>query len=151
MRSCKTRLAAGILLAASAAAAAESTLPAGLRDCIAGARDTAAVRACEVTAQAELQARIERWSAAIRQRLSPRDRAHFDHNSRAWQAFFDSEVGMLDRTLGQRVDGLGARLRPGAVTRLFEERERQVREHLHNLGYARGAAPSRPAAGDAAP
>jgi hypothetical protein len=121
---------AAVLLLSGAAAAQP---PQDLRDCVADARDAAAVAACEVTAQAALKARIERWSAAIRKRLDARERLLFDRNAAAWKAFFDSEVALLDLGLGKRADGLASKLRPGAVTRLYEQREEQLREHLHNL------------------
>lgn len=91
--------------------------------------------ACEKSQQMVLKDRIQRWSTAIRQRLDARDLAVFDRNIEAWTAFFDSELAMLDLTLKARRDGLGPTLQPGAVTRLYEERERQLREHLHNLSY----------------
>lgn len=131
MRLGKATLAALLL---SGAAAAEPLQD--LRDCVADARDAAAVAACEMTAQAALKARIERWSAAIRKRLDPRERQLFDGNTAAWKAFFDSEVALLDLGLGRRADGLAPRLRPGAITRLYEQREEQLREHLHNLSIA---------------
>jgi hypothetical protein len=91
--------------------------------------------ACEKSQQVVLKDRIDRWSTAIRQRLDGRELAAFDQNTRAWKAFLDSELAMLDLTLKARRDGLGPTLQPGAVTRLYEERERQLREHLHNLSY----------------
>ena len=93
----------------------------------------AAVAACETTAQAALKAGIERWSAAIRKRLDARERLLFERNASAWKVFFDSEVALLDLGLGKRADGLASKLRPGAITRLYEQREEQLREHLHNL------------------
>ena len=106
-----------------------------LRDCIAGARGASAVLACEKSQQVVLKARIKRWSSAIRDTLDARQQAAFDRNTEAWEAWFDSEVAMLDMTLKARRDGLGPTLHPGAVNRLYEERERQLREHLHNLSY----------------
>ena len=126
------------LLSPIPALADNRTAQTDLRDCIAQAQDAAAVMACEVTQQAVLKARIERWSAGIRNRLDTRQRQVFEHNAKAWQAFVESEISMLDLTLDLRDDGLSAKLRPGAVTRLYEDRERQLREHLHNLSYARG-------------
>lgn len=113
---------------------------ADLRDCIAQARDAAAVAACERTGQAVLKARIARWSDALRPLLDDRQRQLFERNEKAWQAFVDSELEMLDMSLATRRDGLAPRLRPGAITRLYEERERQVREHLHNLTAGTGGA-----------
>ena len=105
----------------------------GLRDCIAQARDSAGVAACEKQAQRSLQEDITRLSAAIRTQLNPSDRLIFDQSAAAWQAFLQQETTMLELTLSRRADGLGARLLPGAVTLLYEQRERQLREHLHNL------------------
>lgn len=122
------------MLLLSGAAAAQPQLD--LRDCVADARDAAAVAACEMTAQAALKARIKRWSAAIRKRLDTRERLLFDRNAAAWEAFFDSEVALLDLGLGKRADGLAPKLQPGAITRLYEQREEQLREHLHNLSIA---------------
>ena len=112
-------------------------------DCVAAARDSHSVAACEQSQQAVLRDRIRRWSEALRSRLDAHQRAAFDRNARAWQAFYDSEVTMLDATLPRRADGLGPALRPGAVTRLLEERERQLREHLHNVSYG-NPLPGRP-------
>ncbi len=124
---------AALLLLGSAALAQPAQ---DLRDCVADARDAAAVAACERTAQVALKARIERWSTAIRERLDDRERTLFDRNTAAWKAFFDSEVALLDLGLAKRADDLGPRLRTGAVTRLYEQREQQLREHLHNLSIA---------------
>lgn len=132
---CKAHLICAAVALASPAAANPAVEAADLRDCIAQARDAGAVAACERTEQAVLQARIERWSTAIRGRLDAQQRLIFELSEKAWQAFVDSETAMLDVTLALRKDGLAARLRPGAVTRLYEERERQLREHLHNLSY----------------
>lgn len=107
-----------------------------LRDCISAARDAAAIAACEVSAQADLRDRIERWTRAIRVLLDNRQRPAFDRSVDAWQTWFESETRLLELTLAQRRDGLGPRLQSGAITRLFEDRERQLREHLHNLKFA---------------
>jgi len=107
-----------------------------LRNCISTARDAAAIAVCEASAQTELRDRIERWTRAIRVLLDNRQRPAFDHSVDAWQAWFESETRLLELTLAQRRDGLGPRLQSGAVTRLFEDRERQLREHLHNLKFA---------------
>jgi len=104
-----------------------------LRDCIAQARGTAAVAGCEKQAQLSLKKRNEHLSAAIRARLNRSQLVIFERSATAWQTFFEQETGMLDLSLAQRTDGLGASLRPGAVTRLYEQREQQLREHLHNL------------------
>ncbi|MCB1773194.1 MAG: hypothetical protein KDI88_06220 [Gammaproteobacteria bacterium] len=107
-----------------------------LRDCISAARETGAIAACEAAAQTDLRGRIERWTRAIRVLLDNRQRPAFDRSVDAWQAWFESETHLLELTLAQRRDGLGPRLQSGAVTRLFEDRERQLREHLHNLKFA---------------
>jgi hypothetical protein len=107
-----------------------------LRECISTARDAATIAACEASAQTELRDRIERWTRAIRVLLDNRQRPAFDRSVDAWQAWFESETRLLELTLAQRRDGLGPRLQSGAVTRLFEDRERQLREHLHNLKFA---------------
>lgn len=105
----------------------------GLRDCIAQARDSAAMTTCERQAQLSLREDIKRLSAAIRAKLNPSQRAVFDQSTAAWQTFLQHETAMQELTLSQRGDGLGDRLLPGAVTLLYEQRERQLREHLHNL------------------
>ena len=104
-----------------------------LRDCVARAQGAAAVAACEKQQQTALKARIEQLSETIRARLDARQRLAFDRNMSAWQAFFDSERALLDLTLGLRRDGLGPSLHAGAITRIYEQREQQLREHLHNL------------------
>lgn len=115
--------------------------PAGaLRDCIAQARDSAAVANCEKQAQAALKENIEGLSAAIRTHLNQAQRAVFDRSASAWQAFFEHEQAMLELSLGQRRDGLGPKLQSGAITLLYEQREQQLREHLHNLSLAAPAA-----------
>jgi hypothetical protein len=105
----------------------------GLRDCIAQARDSAAMTACEKQAQLSLREDIKRLSAAILAKLNPSQRMVFDQSAAAWQTFLQHETAMQELTLSQRGDGLGDRLLPGAVTLLYEQRERQLREHLHNL------------------
>lgn len=118
-------------------AGADKPLPRqDLRDCIASARGAQAIAACEKSHQAELEHRIERWTTGIRKHLAGRQLALFDRNVSAWKTYRDSELTLLDLTLQQRRDGLGPSLKPGAVTRIYEQRERQLREHLHNLSYA---------------
>jgi hypothetical protein len=141
---CKATLVVSTLLLAVHALADPVPARAGLRDCIARAPDAAAVLACEVNEQAALKVRIKQSTAAIRSRLDARQRQLFERNSGAWQAFCDSETAMIGLTLDLRGDGLGTALRPGAITRLYEERERQLREHLHNLKATRGPLPPRP-------
>ena len=104
-----------------------------LRDCIAQARDGIAVTACEQEAQRSLQQDIRHLQAAIRAKLGPSQRPVFDQSSAAWQTFLQHETALLELTLSRRGDGLGDKLLPGAVTQLYEQRERQLREHLHNL------------------
>lgn len=87
-----------------------------------------------------MKKRIEQLSAEIRTRLDARQRLVFDRNVEAWQAFFQQEIAMLDLSLGARGDGLGPSLRTGAISLLFEQREQQLREHLHNLTSAKRAA-----------
>ena len=139
---CKTLLAA-LLLAAAFAANAEPPLskPAGngLRDCIAKARDAGAIAGCELQEQAALKARIEHLSVAIRARLDSSQRPIFERSVTAWQAFFEHELAMLELSLVLRKDDLGPKLLPGAVSLLYEQRERQLREHLHNISVARPA------------
>jgi hypothetical protein len=98
------------------------------------------VATCEKQAQSLLKENIDRLSAAIRTRLNQSQRAIFDSSASAWQAFFEHEQTMLELSLGQRRDGLGPNLRSGAVTLLYEQREQQLREHLHNLSLAAPAA-----------
>ena len=141
---CKALLLAAAALVANPATGIEPGDGPDLRRCIEAARDAAAVAACEVTAQAVFRERIARWSAAIEQRLPPRERILFVRNREAWEAFLESETALLDATLAARRDGLAAHLRPGAVTRLLEQRETQLREHLHNLSYGRGPDPAKP-------
>ena len=105
----------------------------GLRECIAQARDSAALAACEKQAQLSLREDIRRLSAAIRAKLNPSQRMVFDQSTAAWQTFVQHETMMQELTHAQREDGLGDKLLPGAVTLLYEQRERQLREHLHNL------------------
>ena len=107
-----------------------------LRTCVAAARDAAAVTACELKAQAELRARIAQSSAAILNRLDARQRVVFERNTTAWEAYLVSETTLLDLTLAKRRDGLGSSLRPGAITQLYEARDRQLLEHLHNLSFS---------------
>lgn len=113
-----------------------------LRDCVAAARDARGVAACEKGQQAVLRDRIERWTSALSTQLDARQNALLQRNSRAWQAFFDSELALLEVSLQRRNDGMGAALKPGAVTRLLEERERQLREHLQNIKHGQ-AVPAR--------
>jgi len=135
-RRCKSCLALAVLLTAPAGAE-----PTSLRDCVAAAADPVTAAACERREQLALKERIAGLSAAIRTRLDPHQRLVFQRSSEAWQVFVDSESAMLALTLGQRRDGLGPGLQPAALTLLYEERERQLKAHLHNLSIARPASP----------
>lgn len=132
-----------LLPLAVAAASAPTPRPTtnALRDCVASASGPAAIGACEKRQQAALKKSIEQLSAEIRAHLDTPQRLVFDRNINAWQAFFQQEVALLDLSLGMRGDGLGPSLRTGAITLLFEQREQQLREHLHNLMSAKRAAP----------
>jgi len=136
-RRCKNCLALALLLTAPAGAE-----PPALRDCVAAAAEPIAAVACEQREQQALKARIAALSAAIRTRLDPRQRPVFERSSAAWQAFVDREIAMLELSFGQRRDGLGPILQPSALTLLYEERERHLKAHLHNLGIARPAPPA---------
>ena len=140
---CKMSIAlAGLLLTIGAGAQtpAQSSLT-GLRDCVSKARDPQAVAACEQREQAALKERVEALSAAIREQLGSSDRLMFRRNVEAWLGFFDSERAMLELSLARRADGLAATLGVGALNRLYEQRERQLREHLHNQNQGRRQAP----------
>lgn len=139
---CKASVVLTVLLTTTAAA--EPRPPAheeALRQCIASAQSAAAIAACEKRGQAALKGRIDEISTAIRARLDARQRPVFERNSEAWQAFVDSEIAMLGLSLAGRPDGLGPSLQTGAITLLYEARERQLREHLHNLTLARPPTP----------
>lgn len=132
---CKATCSAPALLLSLAVVAGPQD-ESGLRACVSAARDAAAINACESREQAELKARIAQSSAAILKRLDARQRLVFERNAAAWAAYLDSEAALLDLTLARRGDGLGSPLRPGAITQLFEARDRQLREHLHNLSFS---------------
>ena len=138
---CKARffLVAALFCTTGATAASPAPGPIDLRACIASAQSGAALAACEAQAQADLKKRIQEMTTAIRQRLDAEQRLIFERNVSTWQAFFDSEVAFLELSLGLRPDQLGPKLKPGAITRLYEQREQQLREHTHNLSLARPA------------
>ncbi|MCB1786627.1 MAG: hypothetical protein H6953_15600 [Chromatiaceae bacterium] len=138
-RRCKAPLLPLCLVLTAAGANAAAPVADGLRDCIAKARDPGAIAACEHRARSALQAHIQQLGDEIRSRLDARERQQFEHNVAAWEAFFAAEKKMLELSLGARGDGLGATLMPGAVNRLYEQREQQLREHLHNLKSAPAA------------
>jgi hypothetical protein len=108
-----------------------------LRECIAQSANVSAVASCERAQQRALASRIEQLTTSIRNRLPAQQRPAFSRNIRAWQAFFDAERKLLEFSLAARPDGLGGKLLPGAVSLLYEQRERQLREHLHNLSLHR--------------
>ena len=110
-----------------------------LRDCVARAKGVAAVSICEQNYQARLKSNIARLTAGISARLDARQRLVMEKSTAAWQEFLRRERAMLDLSLGRRGDGLGPQLKHGIVTRLYEQREQQLREHLHNLSI--GATP----------
>lgn len=133
----------GCLLIMPVLAASPPAQPESLRDCIRNAPGPGGIAHCERLEQAHLKQRIEDLVRAIRARLDNRQKAAFDRNQQAWQVFFDSEMAMLDISTAIRGDGLGKSLKIGAVTRLYEGREQQLREHLHNLSTT-GPGPSQP-------
>lgn len=104
-----------------------------LRECVRSASSAAALAACESQFQASVKKRIENLSKAIETRLDARQRILFARNSKAWRAFVAQELEMIELTLKQRRDGLGPHLRSGAVSQLYEQREKQLRLYLHNL------------------
>ena len=110
--------------------------PASLRGCVAKAASATGVAICEQQHRAELKQEIERLTSAIQSQLDRQQRPVFDRSTRAWQEFLDRESAMLRLTLGLRGDGLGRKLEEGGVTRLYEQRAQQLREHLHNLSAA---------------
>ena len=70
-----------------------------LRECIARARDAGSIAGCENQEQAALKTRIEHLSASIRTRLDSPQRLIFERSAKAWQAFFEHEVAMLELSL----------------------------------------------------
>lgn len=130
---CKALTLAFALACASATAAGGDRQ--ALRNCIASAQSPEQMSLCERAQQERLQGLIARWSTAIRKHLGGEQLLLFERNSLAWKSFVDSELALLGHTLKRRRDGLGPSLYTGAVTRLYEQRERQLREHLHNLSY----------------
>jgi uncharacterized protein YecT (DUF1311 family) len=139
-----------LLLQGSAAAAGASLpeTPPSLRDCVAGAQNATAMAACERQEQGRLKGHVAELAAAIRAQLDARQRLVFDRNHAAWLAFLDSEIAMLELSMGQRGDGLGPVLQASAITLIYETRERQLQQHLHNLNLSRPprSKTSRPAA-----
>lgn len=104
-----------------------------LRDCVTRAGSAAAISTCEQQHQSRLKQSIRRLTAAIRARLDRHQRQIFDRSAEAWRNFLNRESVMVNLSLGQRTDGLGPKLAQGSITRLYEQREQQLREHLHNL------------------
>ncbi len=104
-----------------------------LRDCVGNATTAAAIDQCETRWQTTLLQRIDDLNTAIIAQLDRRQRAAFDQNVQAWRRFVEHEIAMITLSTRSRADGLGTRLRSGAISRLYEQREHQLREHLHNL------------------
>ncbi len=104
-----------------------------LRECIAKASTAAAVDRCETTWQSVMLQRIGNLNEAIVKRLDARQRSIFERNTLAWKAFVVQEKAMIQLSTQQRHDGLDPQFRNGAISQLYEQRERQLREHLHNL------------------
>jgi len=133
-RRCKATLCTVALLLSGASLG--DTADRSLRDCVSKAAGTAAVSACERSHQARLKDSIARLTEAIRSRLDAKQRLILDKSTAAWKEFQRRERSMLTLSLGMRKDGLGPKLELGSVTRLYEQREQQLREHLHNLSLA---------------
>ena len=104
-----------------------------LRECIATATTATAINRCETTWQTGLIQRIQALGKAIAKRLDTHQRLLFEQNIAAWQTFMERERKMIELSTRHRRDGLGPQLRSGAISQLYEQRERQLREHLHNL------------------
>lgn len=135
---CKTRLAvaASIVLAMQISAnASPNERSSRLRDCVSTAASAEAVLQCEVQHQRWLRRRIDELGDALRQQLPADRHPALQENIRAWRTYYEREVALLDLTLARRGDGLAPRLRPGVISRLLEQREQQLREHLHNLKF----------------
>ncbi len=134
--SCKAAIGLSALLAGGASM---GDAPSGsLRDCVARAEGTAAVAICEQQHRIRLKQDIERLTTAIGARLDRQQRLVFDRSTEAWREFLTRESAMLRLSLGLRGDGLGATLQQGSITRLYEQRVQQLREHLHNLSLTPG-------------
>jgi hypothetical protein len=134
---CKGLIVAGLIWCSVAVPADEAAERTALRACVEKASGLVAVNACEQQHQKLLLERMTSLRELIRQRLSTQDRRRFDSNVEAWQQWLASEKAMLDITLLGRSDGLGASLYAGELTRIYEERVRQLRDHLHSLKLAR--------------
>lgn len=115
--------------------AAEKMTPSELRDCVRSAGSAAGVAQCEERHQQWLRHRIDVLTGELFEQLPPDDHPVLERNVEGWKRYFDQEVSLLDLTLKARSDGLGPRLRPGVISRLLEQREQQLREHLHNLKF----------------
>ena len=127
---CKAALAAMALL--TSAAWSDDTAR-SLRDCVARAKGAGAVSVCEQQHRVRLKQNITHLREAIRAHLDRQQRLVFDRSTEAWSVFLERESAMLSLSLGQRKDGLASKLEQGGITRLYEQREGQLREHLHNL------------------
>lgn len=115
--------------------AAEKMTPTTLRECVRTAGSAEGIAQCEARHQQWLRERIEMLTNAIVEHLPPAEQPLLESNVAAWNSYFDQEVALLDLTLKARSDRLASRLRPGVISRLLEQREQQLREHLHNLKF----------------
>jgi hypothetical protein len=134
---CKGLVVAGLICFSVPVPANEAAERSALRACVEKASGLAAVNACEQQHQTLLLERMTSLRELIRQRLPTQARQRFDSNIAAWQQWLASEKAMLEITLLGRSDGLGASLYAGELTRIYEERVRQLRDHLHSLKMAR--------------
>lgn len=107
--------------------------PDSLRDCVADAVNAAAIAACEKQAATALKQRVRELSDILLARLSGDARRLFAANDKAWRDWVARETALIDLTLGRRTDGLGPALRPGAINTLYEQRVRQLEQHLYSL------------------
>ena len=130
---CKISLVLTLLATGATAQPQSDTSQQSLRDCVVAAKNAAAINNCEQTWQTKLLQRVHKLNNAINNRLDTRQRLLFEQNIAAWKAFVERERAMIELSTHQRLDGLGPQLRNGAISQLYEQRERQLREHLHNL------------------
>lgn len=113
-----------------------------VRRCVAAARDTGAIIACEVQARRQWLGQLQSLREALRKRLEDRDLRQLERSVAAWEAYRAAELALLARTLGERRDGLAAALLEGAKTDLIRQRVEQLRAHLASLSRSEpGAAP----------
>lgn len=132
---CKAALLILALLTAIPAGAdsAVETGQSRLRECVRNAASAAALAACETQFQGNVKRQIERLSKTIESHLSATQRNVFARNKAAWRAHLAEELEMIELTSKQRRDGLGPHLRAGAISQVYEQREKQLRLYLHNL------------------